>query len=98
MYWRIFDELLKRGYRIYVTDTYKVWIKQFTKTGRNAKEKVEKVDDLYQAFVTSLQKEIEWINPSKIVCYGNVALNSISNLKLQSNVIQITHPAARNKV
>lgn len=96
VYWEVFEKLLEKGYRIYITDIFKIWIKDITKKGRNAKEKINKIDDLHSNFLSGLKKEIDWINPIKIVSYGNSSFGGLLQLNTEQEIVQIIHPAARD--
>ena len=91
VYWQVMGNLLDKGYSVYVTDTFKIWVSE------NGKKKKEMIpNDLFQHFTSSLQKEIDWLKPNLIVCYGNPAYRAVCEVAKnhKGQILHFPHPAA----
>lgn len=87
--WKVTEWLLKEGYRVYITDVLKLWMKK-------EKERKERITrDLFENFQRSLLKEIEVFRPELILTYGTQASllvqQAIQNSRIKN--IAFIHPA-----
>lgn len=81
-YFQLIDVLLQQGYQTYLTDVYKIYIRE---------TKLKKEDCL--RFFNLLRQEIETINPIAIVTWGRVATNAVAKLNLQKSHYHYPHPS-----
>ena len=59
--------IVAKNYHLYVTDIYKVWMKNPLIVDKNEKHKLNKESTIFGEL---LLKEIEIIKPKKIICFG----------------------------
>lgn len=92
-----FVESLTQKYNCYITDIYKIWMNNATKS-ESDKFLLSKEKRICREL---LFKEIDLIKPIKIIAFGNLAFNIIRSLKEFINkeiqVIKLPHPSGANR-
>lgn len=86
VYKKIFNDLLKEGYSIYLTDIVKIWWRD---TKLTVKETYKKI------FEKELEK-LQMQNPI-IVAWGNRASVKLSNMGLDNKIFQQPHPSRNGR-
>jgi hypothetical protein len=87
VYWLILDNLLQKGYSVYLTDIHKLWLKD------KDHGKIKLQGALLDNFKRCLKKEIDYFNPELIITYGNPAKDSIEGMQLSTQVSSFLHPS-----
>jgi hypothetical protein len=86
VYRLIVDDLLKKGYNVYITDIWKCWDKDKTYRGR-----WEKGNPHFDCLV----EEIDEIKPDYVILMGKQAQNNFDSIKCtQPTQICVPHPSA----
>jgi hypothetical protein len=84
IHWQVILFFLNKGYNVYLTDAYKIWIKDW---------RFKNTDDLIHKFILCFKGEVEFFNPPIIVSYGNSAKTFVDRLGLTNKNIHFIHPS-----
>lgn len=87
-YFEMIQVLLKWGYKVYLTDIFKVWVCNPAKP--YTRRKLPKVDQ--KRFLDVLKSEIETIKPEKIITWGRESEKVINSLSIEAH-INFPHPS-----
>ncbi|MEI7504425.1 MAG: uracil-DNA glycosylase family protein, partial [Paludibacter sp.] len=90
-YYDLVKHRYSKGYNIYVTDIFKIWMNDAEKTESDRfflGEEVLKSSE-------TLLKELEIINPKSLIAFGDLVEKSLSNLGLST--IKLPHPSGANR-
>lgn len=87
LYFELIKVLLNEGYRVYLTDIYKIWCSQ-----ENCDRHLSLCRADQQRFIRLLQKEIAIMNATAVITWGGVA-SHIAKQKLQIQPIEFPHPS-----
>jgi hypothetical protein len=81
--------LLKLGYRVYLTDIYKVWVcdPQRPYYGK----KLPQVDQ--ERFIKALKSELHFLEPTALITWGKESSSSVSQLNLDIPHRDFPHPS-----
>ena len=88
LYFDMVRVLLDLGYRVYLTDIFKVWVCNPEK--RYAGSHLPKEDKT--SFLEILEREIAAVNPVKVITWGNNSWNAIRNTNI-SQTLSFPHPS-----
>lgn len=89
LYFEMVSVLLKLGYRVYLTDIYKVWVSNPNRLYYGIK--LPKVDR--EKFISVLKSELLIINPVAAVTWGRVSANSVADIDLSIRHLSFPHPS-----
>ena len=89
LYFEMITSLLKLGYRVYLTDIYKVWVCDPNRPYYGMR--LPKVDR--ELFVSALKSELLIMNPVAIVTWGKEPANSIAKIHLNIQHLNFPHPS-----
>lgn len=87
-YFRMISVLMTLGYRVYLTDIFKIWVCNPQKPYDGIS--LPKVDR--QSFIDILEQEIETVKPVAVVTWGRPAEDSAKNLKVGCPILSFPHP------
>lgn len=92
-YFKMIKVLLDNGYRVYLTDIYKIWVsKSEPKRGKVNLKKKDK-----DRFISILREELAIFEPIGLITWGKPPENTIKSLKLNINHISYPHPSGANR-
>lgn len=91
LYFEMIKVLLDAGYRVYLTDVFKIWV--CNPQNRYSRIKMPKVDE--DRFLKVLQAEIEGMQPEAIITWGKEPSFAIQALGIQSH-FSFPHPSGAN--
>lgn len=89
LYFEMIVALLTLGYRVYLTDVYKVWVCDPNRPYYGVK--LPRVDQ--EKFTSTLKVEILAINPVALVTWGKESANSVKDLDLNIQHLIFPHPS-----
>lgn len=89
LYFKMITTLLEAGYRVYLTDIYKIWVCNPNRPydGIN----LPKVDQ--KKFISVLKEELSVINPIALVTWGKASANNVKSMKLDIQHLSFPHPS-----
>lgn len=90
VYRRVIDGLLKKGYRVYITDIWKSWDNDKPKKTRMGKW--SNINPHKQC----LEEEFTHIKPYKVILMGNEAQNKYESINYPVKPIAVPHPSNAN--
>jgi hypothetical protein len=85
IYFQMINELLKQGYRVYLTDLYKIYTDGI---------KLPKPDR--DAFATTLKDELSIIDPVLVVTWGAKSRDAVNAVGLPYQHMSCPHPSSQN--
>ncbi len=88
-YWVMIQDIMNLGYRVYLTDIWKLWVCDPASPFKS--KSLNKVDR--DRFVSILKQEITLQKPDAVITWGRPAQQSISCLKLPYLHLNIPHPS-----
>lgn len=88
-YFEMITTFFDLGYRVYLTDIYKVWICDPNRPYYGIK--LLKTDQ--EKFISILKAELEIMNPVALVTWGNEAANSIAKINFGIQHLKFPHPS-----
>jgi hypothetical protein len=91
VYWKVVEHIISKGFRVYLTDIFKVWVEG------EKKKLFFKADD-EKFFIDLLQKEIEILNPDLLITFGNKSRDFVT-AKIsypESKQLFFPHPTGSN--
>lgn len=89
LYFDMVTALLGLGYRVYLTDIYKVWVCDPNRSYYGVK--LPRSDQ--EKFTTSLKLEVLAMNPVAIVTWGKESANGLSKIGLDVQKFNFPHPS-----
>jgi hypothetical protein len=89
LYFEMIVALLTLGYRVYLTDVYKVWVCDPNRPYYGVK--LPRVDQ--EKFTSTLKVEILAMNPVALVTWGKESANSVKELDLNTQHLIFPHPS-----
>lgn len=89
LYFEMIASLLKLGYRVYLTDIYKVWVCDPNRPYYGTR--LPKIDQ--EMFVSALKSELLIMNPVTIVTWGKKPANSFEKIQLNIQHLKFPHPS-----
>jgi hypothetical protein len=89
LYFKMVLCLLKLGFRVYLTDLFKIWI--CNPERRYVGLKLPNVDQ--QRFIQLIKPELAVIKPVAVVTWGKASGNAVEHLKLDIKHVNIPHPS-----
>jgi len=92
-YYDFVKHIVSKGYNVYVTDIFKIWMNNFEKT---EKERFFLGDEVWES-KKILLKELEIIQPQRIIIFGNLVEKSLKDLELSTKIIKLPHPSSANR-
>ena len=96
LYWNVSTMILDKGYSLYYTDVFKLWMRD------NGQSKIEIKTNaiLYKLFLSTIEYEVNHFKPCAIITYGKAAENAVkqfaNDLQLQCEVVSFIHPSWLN--
>ncbi|MEM9214321.1 MAG: uracil-DNA glycosylase family protein [Cyanobacteria bacterium P01_F01_bin.150] len=91
LYFDLIKVLLDEGYRVYLTDIFKVWVSE---TDKDKAIPLSRKD--YPRFAEVLSTEVEIFKPPVVITWGKVASRTLGSLKLSINHLEFPHPSGAN--
>ena len=88
LYFDLIKVLLDNGYRVYLTDIFKIWVSEPSKDKGIPLSKQD-----YSRFIQVLKAELEIFEPLVIITWGKVASKTIKNLSLDVKHLEFPHPS-----
>lgn len=92
LYFKMVDVLLRKGYRVYLTDIFKIWIRQAGEQNRGIK-----LGSNADRFLNLLEAELKICNPVALITWGKQSAKAIQNLPLKVNSFNFPHPSGGNR-
>lgn len=87
VYWSVMEHLLARGFTVYVTDFYKLWIKH------KDRPKLRYKGDILENFHAVFLKEIKAFRPKLIVTFGRPAYLQVKTVVEDIPILSFRHPS-----
>jgi hypothetical protein len=87
-YFDMINVLLNLGYRVYLTDVFKVWVCNPSRPYYRAK--LPRIDQ--QKFISALKIELQIVQPTVIITWGREATNSVYQMSLGFPHLDFPHP------
>ncbi|MGF1519866.1 MAG: hypothetical protein ACFCVB_18970 [Nodosilinea sp.] len=87
-YYEMIDILVQMGYRVYLTDIFKVWVCDPNRPYNRAK--LPMLDR--KRFFQVLEQEISIVNPSMVVIWGKDASIAMHKVKCDVKHLEFPHP------
>ncbi len=82
--------LLDKGYRIYLTDIFKIWVSN-SEPSKYQGIRLSKLDE--NRFIQILKTEVEIFEPLGIITWGKKASDTINRLNLSIKHLKFPHPS-----
>lgn len=89
LYFEMIAALLTLGYRVYLTDVYKVWVCDPNRPYYGVK--LPRVDQ--EKFIGALKLEVLAMNPACLVTWGKESANSVNEIGLNIQHLSFPHPS-----
>jgi hypothetical protein len=89
LYFEMIVALLTLGYRVYLTDVYKVWVCDPNRPYYGVK--LPRVDQ--EKFISALKLKILAMNPVALVTWGKESANSVKKIALNIQHLNFPHPS-----
>jgi len=87
-YFEMIEVLLNLGYKVYLTDIFKIWVCNPNRPYYRAR--LPKVDQ--SKFVAALTSELKIVQPLAVITWGREASHSVSKIALDFSHISFPHP------
>jgi len=87
-YFDLIKVLLDEGYRVYLTDIYKIWVSQ---PDKDRCISLSKQDENH--FIQILKAELEILAPLTIITWGQKASDAVESLNLDVRHLKFPHPS-----
>lgn len=92
-YYNFIKHIISKGYNVYVTDIFKIWMNDSEKT---EKDRFFLGDEVLESNKVLL-KEFEIIQPQILIAFGNLVYKSLKGLGLSTKIIKLPHPSSANR-
>jgi hypothetical protein len=89
LYFDLIKVLLTEGYRVYLTDVFKIWVSQSDSDHQGIG--FSQIDR--DRFIKLLSAELEIFNPLAVITWGRVAGNTVKALNLKTEHFEFLHPS-----
>nr|WP_318780304.1 hypothetical protein [Atlanticothrix silvestris] len=89
VYFDLIQVLLEGGYRVYLTDVFKIWVSKSSNGYRSIRLNQKDCD----RFIKVLQGELNIFKPIAVISWGKVANQTVKNLDLKTNHFAFPHPS-----
>lgn len=93
LYFDLIKVLLDAGYRVYLTDIFKVWVSEASCDRGILLSKQDQA-----RFIQILKAELEIFEPVGIVAWGKVASKAIKSINLDFEHLDFPHPSGANRI
>ncbi|BAY94139.1 MULTISPECIES: uracil-DNA glycosylase [unclassified Tolypothrix] len=87
-YFDLIKVLLDEGYRVYLTDIFKIWVSEANSDRGIPLSKKDRTQ-----FIQILKTELEIFEPLAVVTWGNVASSTVRNINLNIKHLEFPHPS-----
>jgi len=91
LYFDLIKVLLDEGYRVYLTDIFKVWVSEADKDKAIPLSKKD-----HQRFASIIRAELGIFKPLAVITWGQVASKTFKSLNLNFNHLEFPHPSGAN--
>jgi hypothetical protein len=88
LYFDLIKVLLDEGYRVYLTDIFKIWVSQ---PDKDKGIKLSKQDR--DRFIQVLEAELRIFEPLAIITWGGAASSKVRKMSLETKHLALTHPS-----
>jgi len=92
-YYDFIKHIVSKGYNVYLTDIFKIWMNDFEKT---EKDRFFLRDEVLESN-EMLLKELEIIQPKMLIAFGDLVEKSLKALELSTTIIKLPHPSGANR-
>lgn len=92
-YYDFVKHIVSKGYNVYVTDIFKIWMNDSEKT---EKDRFFLGDEVFESNEILL-KEFEIIQPQILIAFGDLVDKSLKSLELSTIIIKLPHPSGANR-
>ncbi len=92
LYFDFIKVLLEKGYRVYLTDVFKIWISQTD----NGKHNIPLTREDQERFIKILKLELEIFKPIAVITWGQVASEAVNRITSSFNHFKFPHPSPAN--
>jgi len=92
-YYDFVKHIVSKGYNVYVTDIFKIWMNDFERTERHRFFLGDEVLESNEI----LLKELEIIQPQILIALGDLVEKSLNDLELSIRIIKVPHPSGANR-
>lgn len=91
-YYDFVEHIVSKGYNVYVTDVFKIWMNDF---GKNESNKFFLGEEASSFKI--LYDEINIIKPKIIIAFGNLAEEILEKLEISTTIVKFPHPSGANR-
>ncbi|MBD1833439.1 uracil-DNA glycosylase [Cyanobacteria bacterium FACHB-472] len=88
LYFDLIKVLLESGYRVYLTDVFKVWV-----SSSNGKSGIPLSQKDCNRFINLLKDELEIFEPLAVITWGRIASKTVSGINLKIKHLKFPHPS-----
>ncbi|MBD2492102.1 uracil-DNA glycosylase family protein [Aulosira sp. FACHB-615] len=92
LYFDLIKVLLEQGYRVYLTDVFKIWISQ----SDNGIYHTPLIKQEQERFIKILKLELEIFEPHAVITWGQVASDAVNSITSSFNHFKFPHPSPAN--
>lgn len=89
LYFDLIKVLLESGYRVYLTDVFKVWV-----SSSNGQSGIPLSQKDCNRFINLLKDELEIFDPIAVITWGRIASNTVAGLDLKIKHLEFPHPSS----
>ncbi len=93
VYFEMVKFLLELGYRVYLTDVFKIWVADPRKSSEKVKLRAKLPRKDKARFFHLLEQELQIFAPKALITWGGEAAGSASKIKLNMPHISFLHPS-----
>jgi len=93
LYFDLIKVLLENGYRVYLTDVFKIWISQ----PNNGIYNTPLIKQEQDRFIKILKLELEIFKPLAVITWGQVASEAVDRITSSFNHFKFPHPSCHLK-
>lgn len=91
LYFEMIKVLLEQGYRVYLTDVFKIWVSE----SDNGHQKIPLTSQDCERFIKVLKTELAILQPLAVITWGKVASNTVSKIGLKNvKHFEFPHPSS----
>ncbi|MHC5748171.1 MAG: uracil-DNA glycosylase family protein [Nostoc sp.] len=92
LYFDLIRVLLNEGYRVYLTDVFKIWVSE----SNNGNHNIPLIEQDQKRFIKILKAELEIFEPLAVITWGQVATTTVNSIGLSGNHFEFPHPSSAN--
>lgn len=89
LYFDLVKVLLDEGYRVYLTDIFKIWVSE-----ANSDHGIPLSKQDHARFIQVLRTELEIFEPLAVITWGNVASSKVKSINLDIKHLEFPHPSS----